>query len=270
MKFTDIVVIIMSFFDKLKDAGKKAGAKIKKGAEKELAGIRDRKKATEMLELLRKSELIKFCNEYGFEYEKSMNKAEIIENLRFSGGFRKLSSEKVSDYFNYIRKKIPNRFVNETIEEIEIEQEVIKTEKITTEKVTTKVKKPTRTKTKLRSHLSKFKPIVSRSFKEKDLEAQMVQSLRMVFGDNKVNYQERARGGRVDIVVDGKYAIELKVITSPSQLTSMVGQVSNYTREYQTVFVWMYDRKSQLKNKDIADLKQNLSHLKNVEIYSKR
>ncbi|TFH16739.1 hypothetical protein E4H04_06160 [Candidatus Bathyarchaeota archaeon] len=199
-----------------------------------------------------------------------MTKPEIIENLQSSNKYRKLSTKQVSEYFQFIRKRIPKQFVKETTEELEIEQEITRTEKIQTETVITKVKTTTQTITKLRSHLKKFKPIMSRSFRESNLEAQMVQSLRMTFGDDKVNYQERARGGRVDIVVDGKYAIELKVITSPSQLTSMVGQVINYSREYQTVFVWLHDRNSQLKNKDIKNLKQNLNHLNNVEIISKR
>ena len=65
--------------------------------------------------------------------------------------------------------------------------------------MTTKVKKTTTVKTesKIRSHLKNFKPFVSRNFRERNLEAQMVQALRMDFGNEKVNYQERTKGGRV-------------------------------------------------------------------------
>ena len=100
----------------------------------------------------------------------------------------------------------------------------------------------------------------------------MVQSLKAIFGPDKVNYQERARSGRVDIVVDDKYAIELKVFNSPSQLTAMVGQVMKYSTEYEKVFLWMYDIKSQLKTKDVNDFKKLMkkASVNNLEVFQKR
>ena len=260
----------MGLFDKLKDMSKKAGTKIKEEASKELARIKDKKEAMKMLQILRKSELTKFCSEYGIEYDNAMNKSQFIEQIDVYGG-RQISTELVTDYFHSIRRKVPTKFIKEIIEDDELEQEIVRTEEIKTEKVTTIETKTIKTKsiTKLRSHLKDFDPIVIGSFKEKNLEAQMVQSLRRDFGKNKVSYQERARGGRIDIVVDGKYAIELKVISSPSQLTQLVGQVSNYSREYQKVFLYLFYRKSQMKNKDLNVLKQNIKHLKNVEILIK-
>jgi hypothetical protein len=122
--------------------------------------------------------------------------------------------------------------------------------------------------------LKGFRPIVTRrkALKEKQLEAQMVQSLCAIFGSDKVNYQERARGGRVDIVVDERYAIGLKVMSSPSQLTSMVGQIMKYSKEYQRVFLWMYDIRSQLKTKDVNEFKKMMKQasVNNLEIYQKR
>ncbi len=111
-----------------------------------------------------------------------------------------------------------------------------------------------------------------KELKERELEAQMVQSLSAIFGPDKVNYQERARGGRVDIVVDSKYAIELKVINSSTQLTGMVGQVMKYSKEYEKVFLWIYDIKSQLKTKDVNEFKNMMKQasVKNLEVIQKR
>ena len=122
--------------------------------------------------------------------------------------------------------------------------------------------------------MKQFKPIVARKkmLKERELEAQMVQSLSAVFGPSKVNYQERARSGRVDIVVANKYAIELKIITSPSQLMAMMGQLMKYSEEYDKIFLWMYDVRSQLKPKDVNDFKKmtKKASITNLEIIPNR
>jgi len=262
----------MSFFDKLKDVSKKAGMKIQEEAKKQTDKMKDRRNAMKMLKTLKKSDLIKFCDEYGVDFEKSMTKNELIDQINFGG--LSINTELVMDFFDSIKRKIPRQFSRSVVEDVEIEHEITRTETIRTEKVKTKIKKTTRTITKLRSHLDQFKPIVTRKkvLKERELEAQMVQSLSAIFGPDKVNYQERARSGRVDIVVDDKYAIELKVINSPSQLTSMVGQVMKYSKEYDKVFLWMYDIKSQLKTKDVNDFKKMMKQasVTNLEIFQKR
>ncbi len=262
----------MSFFDKLKEAGKKAGAKLQEEAQKQMDKMKDRKEAMNILKTLRKSDLIKFCDEYGVEFTKSMTKNDLLDQINFSS--LPINTEIVADFFESIKRKIPRRFTKTVTEDVEIEQEITRTETIKTEQVKTKVKKITKTITKLKSHLKNFKPIIRKrsQFKERNLEVQMVQSLQAAFGTNKVNYQERARGGRVDIVVDDKYAIELKVITTPTQLTGMVGQVMKYSREYDQVFVWIFDRKSQLKTKDVNEFKKMMKQasVDNLEVLVKR
>jgi hypothetical protein len=107
-----------------------------------------------------------------------MTKNELLEKIDFSSV--PLNTELVSEFFDSIKRKIPKQFSQAIVEDVEIEQEVTRTETIRTEKVKTKVKKTTRTITKLSSHLDEFRPIVSRkkTLKERDLEAQMVQSLK--------------------------------------------------------------------------------------------
>jgi hypothetical protein len=177
----------MSFFDKLKDISKKAGTKIQEEAQKQADKIKDRQNAKKMLKILKKSELIKFCDEYGIDFEKSMTKNELIDQINYSSV--SLNTELVTDFFYSIKRKVPRQFSQAIIEDVEIEQE------IKTEKVTTKVKNTTQNLPRLRSHLKQFKPIVTRkkALKERQLEAQMVQSFSAIFGPEKVNYQERAR-----------------------------------------------------------------------------
>jgi hypothetical protein len=189
----------MSFFDKLKDISKKAGTKIQEEAQKQADKIKDRQNAKKMLKILKKSELIKFCDEYGIDFEKSMTKNELIDQINYSSV--SLNTELVTDFFYSIKRKVPRQFSQAIIEDVEIEQEITRTETTKTEKVTTKVKKTTQTLPRLRSHLKQFKPIVTRkkALKERQLEAQMVQSLSAIFGPEKVNYQERARARMVRI-----------------------------------------------------------------------
>lgn len=134
-------------------------------------------------------------------------------------------------------------------------------------------KKDIKDANRLRNHLKKFSPIIPKrsQIKERDIEVQMVQSLQSKFGNDKVNYQERSRSGRADIVVSDNYAIELKVINTPSQLTTILGQVIVYSKEYDKVYLWMYDPKRRLKTVDVNKFKKTLveSNVNNVEIIHK-
>jgi transposase-like protein len=62
----------MNFFDKLKDVIKKAGTKIQEEAKKQTEKMKDRRNAEKMLKTLKKSDLQKFCDEYGINIKKSM------------------------------------------------------------------------------------------------------------------------------------------------------------------------------------------------------
>ena len=71
----------MSFFDKLKDVSKKAGTKLQEKAKETADKLKDRRNAMKMLKTLKKSELIKFCDEYGVEYTKSMTRENMIDQI---------------------------------------------------------------------------------------------------------------------------------------------------------------------------------------------
>ena len=64
----------------------------------------------------------------------------------------------------------------------------------------------------------------------------------------------------------------MKVVNSGSQLTGMGGQVMKYSKEYEKVFLWMYDIKSQLKTKDVNEFKNMMKQasVKNLEVIQKR
>jgi len=68
---------------------------------------------------------------------------------------------------------------------------------------------------------------------EEHLEAQMTVFLKAKFPEKKVERQVGTiRGGRPDIVVDNKYAFELKVPKQRSDLRDLTGQLEEYAEEY--------------------------------------
>lgn len=245
----------MSVFGSLKKIGQKGIDRVKERIEK-----------VALLRKYRKSDLINFCKEWEITYSKDMDKDELV-NTVLADKVATLSN--IQAYYDSSKKRKSTRKKIIVDEDVEIEQEIIRTEKIKT-----KVKKRTATLTQLRLKIKNFSPITPRkkSIKERDVEAQMVQSLQAIFGKNKVNYQERSRGGRVDIVVDGKYAIELKVNISASQLNSLLGQAMVYSEDYEKVFVYIFDQRRQLKTVDINKFKKRFksANVKNVEVIVKK
>ena len=68
---------------------------------------------------------------------------------------------------------------------------------------------------------------------EEHLEAQLTVFLKAKFPDKKVERQVGTiSGGRPDIVVDNKYALELKVPKQRADLRDLTGQLEEYAEEY--------------------------------------
>jgi len=214
---------------------------------------------------LTKTQLYDLAANYDVPLLKNMSKEEMIEDLS------KCDKLTVKTIMNWGKKK-PKKRTRTTrkiiSEDMEMEQEIIRTERITTR---VKKRKVSRIETRIKKQLTSFSPIIRKKTKERNIEAQLVQRLQVTIGDEMVNYQERARSGRVDIVVANDYAIELKLITSPSQLTSLIGQAFKYSKEYPKLFIWLYDVRKTLKRTDIKQFKKDLqdARIRNVEVIVK-
>jgi DNA (cytosine-5)-methyltransferase 1 len=124
----------------------------------------------------------------------------------------------------------------------------------------------------LRSHLEDFIPIRGKteSFNEKQLEDQLYQYLSAIYGKDRVGYQVTSRSGRVDIVLDDKYAVELKVIRGPN-LIMIIGQIIKYSKEYTWVLLLMYDKYGKLKPSNIKEFEETMrqASVKNLDILIK-
>lgn len=96
-------------------------------------------------------------------------------------------------------------------------------------------------------------------FKEKNLENQLLIWLQRPFDD--INYQVPCKRGKVNIVVGKKYAIELKLASSPSQLHNFLGQVFAYSKEFEKVFLVIYDTKGAIKQANIKEPKSDFADM---------
>jgi len=243
----------MSLFDKVK--------KVAKETIDEMKAKRDREK---VLWDLTKSQLYDLAIDYGVPITKGMPKEDMISELS------KCKELMIKDVMKKTRKKrktIKRKTKTTKIEDVEMEQEIIRTEKITT-----RVKKKSISYDKtVKRILTNFDPIIKRKTRERNLEAQLVQSLRAVLDPGVVDYQQRAKSGRVDIAIGSDIAIELKLINSPSQLISLQGQLFNYAQEYKKLYCWIYDSNKCIKPRDFTKFKKNLKtmSLENVVVIKK-
>lgn len=77
---------------------------------------------------------------------------------------------------------------------------------------------------------------------EKEFEGQLAGQLKHIFKGRRVETQVGLPGGKVDVVLFGKYAIELKVAENPAILRDLIGQLLVYKRSYDHVGVIILDK----------------------------
>jgi hypothetical protein len=252
----------LSFFDKVVTFTKD---KVKENREK-----LEKQKA---LENLSKDQLLELAIDHGIPVSKSASKEDMIlecasnKELTVKDIMRKLKTrEKVFKPQIAVSKKAIKTVQTE---DFEVEQEITRTESIKTT-----VKKKTR-EIKFEAEVSKilkdFDIVIKKDMREKDIEGQLVQALRVIIPKEKVDYQQISKRGRADIVV-GKYiAIELKLITGQSQLMALKGQLHSYSKEYDKLFVLLCDQNNVLKPQTLDTFKKELKemNIKNIEVFKK-
>lgn len=246
----------MDFFQKVTDF-----AKVKIQEQKERM---DKEKA---LDNLTKDQLLELAVDHGVPISRGEAKEDMISSL---ASCKELTVKDIMK--KALQKTKTKEIISKNIkrkvkeEDIEVEQEIERTEKIRTT-----IKKKTK-EIEFDAEVSKivgnFEPIIKKDMKEKDVEGQLVQSLRAIIPKEKVDYQQRGRSGRADIVIGRDIAIELKLISGSSQLMALKGQLHSYSKEYDKLYVWMYDLNNVLKHQTLDTFKKELNEMgiKNTEV----
>jgi len=242
----------MSFWNKVK----KLGEKTLKEAQKIAAEIQLQREKAQLLTLLKKKDLIDLALDYDIPIYKGMTKDDLISVLSKE---KKLTKDVIKSFI----KRGGKVRVTKTTEEIEIEQieeEIIKTRKVK------KVRKISTIERKIERELKKYRPI-SRIKSEKDLERELSGSLSRAFGYEKVQTQKRTPYGRVDMVINDEYAIELKLASSYSYISRSIGPILDYADDFKKVYLLIYDERKVLKPLDIKKIRNKLPS--NVELIIK-
>lgn len=91
----------------------------------------------------------------------------------------------------------------------------------------------------LLSFIRKMKPEPTRD--ERELEGQLVMHLKHGYAEARIGRQVKGDRNRVDVVVDGKFAIEIKVADSRTTLRNAVAQVIAYRKQYSNLVVVLLD-----------------------------
>lgn len=92
---------------------------------------------------------------------------------------------------------------------------------------------------------------------EKDFENQLYQFLSARRGEKAVSTQVgTSKGEKIDIVIDNKYALELKLLTNVNVLRNLIGQVLYYKKSYKDVAVILADIGANVSNADIKEFEE--------------
>ncbi|MBT4722209.1 hypothetical protein HOB30_00440 [Candidatus Falkowbacteria bacterium] len=119
----------------------------------------------------------------------------------------------------------------------------------------------------LRILLSAFRPVPQKKYNESAFEAQLYQTLNQAYKTRNIAYQSSAKSGRVDLVIDNRWAIELKLASSKKQLDIAFRQFLKYAEEFEYLFVLVHDTNKKLQKSDITGLSNDFKKigLTNIE-----
>jgi len=237
----------LSIFDKVISFTQDKVKENKERAEKEKA-----------LENLTKEQLLELAIDHGISVSKNASKEDMIlecaknKELTVKDIMKKLKIKKVTKPQIAVSKKAIKKVQTE---DVEVEQEIVRTESI---KTTIKSKKVSEYEEIILKTLKIFTPIHKRDMKERDIQDQLISKLTVLIPPDKVNWEQRGKSGRADIVVNDKIAIELKLINSPQQLVPLKAQLDEYNKEYKKIFCYMYDERRSIKPQNFKEFEKDL------------
>ena len=107
---------------------------------------------------------------------------------------------------------------------------------------------------------SDFEPIEVYVGEEDNLQAQLTVFLRAKFPDKKIDREVVLQNGdRVDIVIDDRFALELKVPKDRIYLRNLSAQIEEYLEEYDFLGIVIADVTEELEEKEKDSMTQNIN-----------
>lgn len=256
----------MSFLKKicesLKEAGKNISEEIKRRQE-----IAQTKR--QILNRFEMADLKRICKDYGIgeplpyeenpitgeKYKRTVTREHFINRI-----MNRLTLDQIKNFSDKHRIKIWDILKEEkpVVSEVPKTEKVEKTHEEPEQKVTTiEVKRQSEFDSILESIENDFEPEDVRD--ENDFEKQLTQFLKIKYPD-RIKRQVDTPKGKIDIVIDNRYAIELKIADGKGKLRDLVGQVHSYKKVYNEVAVILLDvgKMSRSEIKEYVDDYENL------------
>lgn len=166
-------------------------------------------------------------------------------------------------------KEVYDEVMSEDEEEVELEED--EEEEIEDNEIPQEVKEAQKLDRKLSRIMNfikkNFEPIKRKKMKERDLEEQLVQFLRVGFKKYTTEYQVSTRAGIVDIVIDRTIAIELK-LSGMSNLQRLIGQAGMYVKDYPRVGIVILDQGNVKKTrlKEYLDMLNGVPNIRAISL----
>ena len=208
-------------------------------------------------------DLINICKDYGIG-GPSPSKKELVTG---KDGKLYLTNRKIPARREHYSKKIMTELNLEQIKNFADKHridmpDIVKKEKkpirrIEEIKEQPKEKKIVKTEIKQQSEFDSILENIKNNFvpeacrDEKEFEKQLISYLKGRLSQRVVG-EVASRKGKIDIVIDDKYAIELKIANSISNLRNLIGQIHDYLKVYNDLAVIILDV-GDLSRSDIND-----------------
>lgn len=263
----------MGFLDTLGKAAKKGGELAKKGANAVATRIQDAQMEKETKENLLSNfsmnDLTGICKFYGYNgpnpYKTDGNGKRYkikLDRDNWLDYVMGISIDKIIQYaqndkrLRYVEKDIIDR-INRYWENgnglpmktVEPEEGIVEehidnsSSKMADKKELEATSKPPQTMDTLYSVLD----MIEKDFEvepvrdEAEFESQLYIFLKTKFGASRVQRQVPFRAGRLDILIDNKHALELKLADSSGNLRSLIGQLMEYKNDYPSLAAIILD-----------------------------
>jgi len=111
----------------------------------------------------------------------------------------------------------------------------------------------------VKNSLKIFKPITKvRHYDESVLEAQLFQHLAAKLGKKRIETQVTVEVGRVDLLIDSIFAVELKICSSRRQFEQYMYQFSKYAEYFPWLFIVVHDMHHRLRDSVLDEFEEFL------------
>lgn len=231
----------MGLLKKISESLKETGKNVSEEIERRQETTQTKRQVLDRFEM---GDLKRICKDYGIGEPRPYE-----ENLFTGEKYKKTVTRE--HFVNRVRDRLTLDQIKNFSDKHKIKiWDILKEERKISESPPQKIQEPekrvTTIEVKRQSEFDSILESIEKSFEpedvrdENDFEKQLTQFLKIKYPD-RIKRQVGTPKGKIDIVIDNMYAIELKIAESEGKLRNLVGQISDYKKVYSEVAVILLD-----------------------------